>query len=71
MNTKTFFVGTDDHQCFNQIAKIPSIDIIHYDRSTSNFHPSWHTHNDNMSVIDKKKLSVVREVLLYTINNEK
>ena len=71
VNTKTFFVGTDDHQYINQIANIPSIDIIHYERSTGNFHPSWHTHNDNMDVINKATLAAVGEVLLYTIYNEK
>jgi len=71
VNAKTFFVGTDDHQYINQIANIPSIDIIHYERSTRNFHPSWHTHKDNMEVINKATLAAVGEVLLYTIYNEK
>ena len=67
----TNFVGTDDHQFVNEIAGIPSIDIIHYDRTSGNFHSTWHTHNDNMDVIDKTTLKVVGEVLLYTIYNEK
>ena len=66
----TYFVGVDDHQFVNEIAGIPSIDIIHYDRSTGNFHPSWHTHNDNMDVIDKNTLNAVGETLLFTILNE-
>ena len=70
VNEQTHFVGTDDHQYVNEIIGIPSIDIIHYDKSTGNFHPSWHTHNDNMNVIDKATLSVVGEVLLYTIYAE-
>jgi len=70
VNTKTFFVGTDDHQYVNQLTNIPSIDIIHYERSTGSFHPSWHTHDDNMEVIDKKTIAAVGEVLLYTIYNE-
>lgn len=69
-NNETYFVGTDDHQYINEIAKIPSIDIIHYERSTGNFHPTWHTHNDNMDVINKSTLTAVGEVLLYTIYNE-
>lgn len=71
VNKTTNFVGTDDHQFVNEIAGIPSIDIIHYDRSSGNFHPTWHTHDDNMDVIDKTTLSVVGEVLLYTIYQEK
>ena len=68
---ETYFVGVDDHQYVNQIANIPSIDIIHHDRSSGNFHPTWHTHSDNMDVIDKTTLGVVGETLLYTIYNEK
>ena len=71
VNTKTFFVGTDDHQYVNQLANIPSIDIIHYERSTGNFHPSWHTHKDNMDIIDKGTITAVGHVLLHTIYNEK
>jgi Zn-dependent M28 family amino/carboxypeptidase len=71
IDTETFFVGTDDHQYVNEIANIPSIDIIHYERGTGNFHPTWHTHNDNMDVIDKTTITAVGEVLLYTIFNEK
>ncbi|MDB4534612.1 M28 family peptidase, partial [Vicingaceae bacterium] len=71
VSQRTAFVGTDDHQFVNSIAGIPSIDIIHYERSSGNFHSSWHTHNDNMSVIDKTSLAMVGEVLLYTIYQEK
>jgi len=70
INKQTTFVGVDDHQYVNEIAGIPSIDIIHYDRTSGNFHPTWHTHNDNMDVIDKSTLSAVGEVLLYTIYHE-
>ncbi len=71
VNQKTGFVGTDDHQFVNEIAGIPSIDIIHYERGSGSFHSTWHTHNDNMDVIDKTSLSIVGEVLLYTIYQEK
>ena len=70
VNANTYFVGTDDHQYINEIAGIPSIDIIHYDRNTQNFHPSWHTHNDNMDIIDKNTIKAVGEVLLFTIYKE-
>lgn len=70
VNKETFFVGVDDHQFVNEIAGIPSIDIIHHDMSSGNFHPSWHTHNDNMDIIDKETLGVVGETLLFTIYSE-
>ena len=57
----------DDHKFVNEIIGIPSIDIIHYEQSNGSFHPTWHTHNDNMEVISKATLSAVGEVLLYTI----
>ena len=71
VNQQTAFVGTDDHQYVNSIAGIPSIDIIHFEKSSGNFHQSWHTHNDNMEVIDSKSLAIVGEVLLHTIYQEK
>ena len=52
----TRHVGIDDHIPVNKIAKIPSIDIIQYDPETRAFAPHWHTHNDNMEVIDKETL---------------
>ena len=60
---------TDDHYYLNKIAGIPTIDIIAYDAaSSSHLFPSyWHTHNDNMSVIDKNTLDAVGKTLLYTI----
>jgi len=69
-NEQTFFVGTDDHKYVNEIANIPSIDIIHYERNTGNFHSSWHTHQDDMSIIDKMTLSAVGETVLAVILDE-
>lgn len=71
VDKETFFVGTDDHKYVNEYAKIPSIDIIHYDRASGNFHPTWHTHGDNIDVINTTTLGVVGETLLYTIYSEK
>lgn len=71
VSKETYFVGVDDHKYVNEIAGIKSIDIIHHDRISGNFHPTWHTHNDNMDVIDKNSLGAVGETLLYTIYNEK
>lgn len=59
---------TDDHYYINSIAKIPMIDIIQFDASTpSGFAPYWHTHDDNMSIIDKNTLAAVGKVVLYTV----
>jgi len=59
---------TDDHHYINELAKIPTIDIIHFDaNSNSGFGPYWHTHNDNMDVVDKATLDAVGHTLLYTI----
>ena len=60
---------TDDHYYINLLTKIPTIDIIAYDgQSSSHLFPEyWHTHNDNMSVIDKNTLDAVGKTLLYTI----
>lgn len=60
---------TDDHVYINQVAKIPTIDIIHYDPASPSgtFGSYWHTHADNMDVIDKTTLNAVGRTLLYTI----
>lgn len=59
---------TDDHLYINQIAKIPTIDIIQYDATTqSGFGWYWHTHKDNMDAIDKNTLKAVGQTVLQTI----
>ncbi|MDO9635027.1 MAG: M28 family peptidase, partial [Paludibacter sp.] len=51
---------TDDHVYVNQIAGIPSINIIQYDpQSAKGFGAYWHTVNDTMSNIDKNTLFAV------------
>lgn len=63
---------TDDHVYVNSIAGIPTIDIIQYDPSSStSFGTYWHTHQDNMSIIDKGTLTAVGETLLEIIYTEK
>jgi glutaminyl-peptide cyclotransferase len=62
---------TDDHLYVNQLAKIPMIDIIEYDDSDGNYFGSyWHTHNDNMDVIDKATLNAVGQTVLQTVYEE-
>lgn len=64
---QTRHVGEDDHLYINKIRRIPSIDIIQYDASTGAFAPHWHTHDDNMEVIDKQTLAAVGETVLATV----
>jgi len=60
---------TDDHVYINTVAKIPTVDIIHIDLASPSgtFGSYWHTHADDMSVIDKTTLNAVGRTLLYTI----
>jgi hypothetical protein len=60
----------DDHLYVNQIARIPTIDIVHYDMQHFKY-PEWHhTTQDNMSVIEPSTLRTVGEVLVDVIYNE-
>ncbi|PLX04877.1 MAG: glutamine cyclotransferase [Marinilabiliales bacterium] len=63
---------TDDHYFVNTIANIPSIDIIHMDRNSSNgtFFEHWHTTHDTMDKIDKKTLKMVGHVVSTVVYNE-
>ncbi len=61
---------TDDHMYVNQIAQIPTIDIIHYDVQKRDFGDFHHTHNDNLSIIHKPTLKAVGQTILQVIYNE-
>lgn len=62
---------TDDHVPVNKIAGIPTIDIIHMRPDPQNPFPlHWHTHADDMSVIDKETLGAVGRTLLQVIYTE-
>ena len=55
----------DDHYYINEIAKIPCLDIIHYDmNSAKGFAFWWHTRQDDMNHISKQTLQAVGEVVL-------
>ena len=61
----------DDHKFVNEIANIPMIDIINRpSTSRSGFGSYWHTHDDNMNVIDKKTLRAVGQTVLAVIYKE-
>ena len=64
---------TDDHLYVNRDAKIPMVDIIEYNPNPikggyfGNYH---HTHDDNMSIIDKNTLKAVGQTVMEVIWNE-
>lgn len=61
----------DDHLFINEIAGIPTIDIIHYDGlNESGFFPYWHTKADNMGSISASTLKIVGDVVLAVIYEE-
>jgi hypothetical protein len=63
----------DDHYFINEIRKVPAIDIIHLDPSSSNgsFYEYWHTTGDTFDKIDKETLRVVGEVLAKVVFTER
>ena len=59
---------TDDHIYVNKLINIPTIDIINLSLTTASpFAAHWHTHQDNMSIIDKNTLNAVGQTLLQVI----
>ncbi|MGB1039247.1 MAG: M28 family peptidase [Flavobacteriales bacterium] len=62
---------TDDHRYVNILANIPSIDIISYDPDRNKFGDYHHTHDDNMSVIDKNSLKAVGQTVMEVVYQEK
>ena len=65
-------VVVDDHYFINQIAKIPTVDIIHYYKPSETtdipmFGPWWHTHDDDMDNIDKATLKAVGQTILTVL----
>ncbi len=70
-NQRTQFLGADDHLYVNELANIPSIDIIQYNPATGGFADYHHTHADNMETIDKSTLNAVGHTVLETIYRAK
>jgi glutaminyl-peptide cyclotransferase len=72
----TFVLGTtkeitDDHVFVNIFAKIPTLDIINLPQnSKSGFGTHWHTHKDDMSIIDKATLKAVGQTVLSVLHKE-
>ncbi len=61
---------TDDHKFVIELTGIPTIDIIALRDAPSPFAAHWHTHNDNMQIIDKATLQAVGQTLLQTLAEE-
>ncbi|MEM6376995.1 MAG: M28 family peptidase [Bacteroidota bacterium] len=62
---------TDDHLYVNTIARIPMIDVINLPTNTkTGFGEYWHTHNDNMEVIDKATIRTVGRLMVEVIYRE-
>lgn len=66
-----YFVGVDDHVPVNRTLRIPTIDIIEYDPSTRAFGPYWHTHADNLEVIDRATLDAVGRTVMEVVWQER
>lgn len=61
----------DDHLYVNKLTGIPTIDIINRPvQSTTGFGSYWHTHDDNMDVIDTATLNAVGQTVLNVIYKE-
>jgi len=75
MGYSDYFVDTkfgnieDDHKYVNQ-AGIPMLDIINYNISQNKFGHYHHTHKDDISVIDKRTLRVVTQVVTAALYKE-
>ena len=61
---------TDDHLYINEIAKIPMIDIVHFQPGVGYFGDYHHSRKDNMNIISKETLGVVGDVLMNVVYYE-
>lgn len=58
----------DDHVFINEIRKIPTVDIINLpENSPTGFGSYWHTHRDNIDIIEKSTLKAVGQTLLQVV----
>jgi glutaminyl-peptide cyclotransferase len=63
---------TDDHTYINQIAGIPTLDIIHYEPNVNayngfDFGHFHHTQKDNMGIIHKETLKAVGQTVIHIV----
>jgi hypothetical protein len=57
----------DDHLFINRIIGIPTMNIVHYNPAQGGFGDFWHTHDDNMDVIDKNTLNAVGQTVFAVV----
>ena len=61
----------DDHLYINQLARIPTVDIIDYDGVRGGFPESWHTVGDTLDKIDRDTLAAAGRTVLAVVYQEK
>lgn len=61
---------TDDHIYVNEWAKIPMVDIVHYQAGVGYFGDYHHSQKDNINIISKETLEVVGSTLMHVIYYE-
>jgi len=61
---------TDDHVFVNAFAKIPMINIVHYDQANGYFGDFHHSRKDNMDIISRETLDAVGTTLLNVLYYE-
>ncbi len=61
---------TDDHYYVNKMAKIPMIDVLHWEPEAGYFGTWHHTRQDNMDIIDKNTLKAVGQTMLHVVYYE-
>lgn len=60
-----------DHYFITRDAGIPTLAIMQHDiASRSTFAPYWHTHGDNLTIIDRSTLKAVGQTVVQTLFNE-
>lgn len=61
----------DDHVPVIKHRGIPAVDIINYDSNNSKgFGDHWHTHGDNLNIIDKETLRAVGETISTVLRDK-
>jgi glutaminyl-peptide cyclotransferase len=62
---------TDDHIYVNKHTGIPAVNIIEFNpASQSSFGDYWHTHNDDMDIIDRNTLKAVGQTVMSVLYRE-
>ena len=63
--------ATDDHVPMNEVAGIPTVDVIPFVEGPNAFGKTWHTTNDTPEFISKKTLKGVGQAVLQMLADEK